>query len=84
MRTLLLERHNSEKGRKTVDRMKVVLWVDEGWRFRQIAHVLFVDEQIVRCYLNEYQQFKDQSPDIDVILFNDEIGAIMATKFSDG
>lgn len=60
-RDLLLQRHRSEKDRKTGDRIKVVLWADDGWTHCQIARALFIDEETARRHLHEYQQLQKLS-----------------------
>ncbi len=57
-RTALLKRHGSEKDRKIDDRIKIVLWADDGWRFRQISRSLFIDVETVRCHFYEYEQLQ--------------------------
>jgi transposase len=49
-------RHRSEKDRRTGDRIKAVLLIDEGWAFEAVAHALLVDDDTVRRHLKEYQE----------------------------
>ena len=53
-RTQLKLQHRSEKGRRTADRIKVVLLSDKGWTYRQIAEALFLDEETIAKHVNEY------------------------------
>jgi transposase len=46
----LIARHRREKSSRYADRIKTVLWRDEGVSFEEIAHRLFRDEDMVRHY----------------------------------
>lgn len=50
--------HRSEKDRRKSDRMKAVLWADDSRSFKEIASLLFVDEDTARRYVKEYQETK--------------------------
>jgi DNA-binding NarL/FixJ family response regulator len=47
-------RHRQERDRRTADRIKVVLAVNDGFTFREIARILRVDEETVSKHYNEY------------------------------
>jgi hypothetical protein len=55
-RSSLLKRHKQERDKRIADRIKVVLLVDDGWLFFQIAKALFLDESTVRGHFDIYQQ----------------------------
>ena len=50
----LLTRHKVEHDGRVRDRMKVVLWRDEGISLEEIAHRLFLTEEGVRIQLKDY------------------------------
>jgi DNA-binding NarL/FixJ family response regulator len=49
--------HHKELGRRTADRIKAVLLTD----YRQIAKVLFLDEDTINNHVNEYMKNKKLS-----------------------
>jgi len=49
----LLKQHRSERDGRIKDRIKVILWRDDGWSYASIAEALFLSEEGVR------QQFMD-------------------------
>ena len=50
----LLKRHSKERDRRIADRIKVVLWRDDGWSFEAIAEALFLSDEGVRQQFNDY------------------------------
>ena len=52
----LLKRHKRERDRRVADRIKDVLWRDDGWSYRQIAEALFLTEEGVRKQLKDYEE----------------------------
>ena len=61
-RTLLLKTHKKERDKRVADRIKVILLVDDGWSFNQIAKALFLDESTVRDHFTIYQQENRVTP----------------------
>jgi transposase len=53
-RTSLLMRHHNESVRKRADRIKAVLLADEGLSHRDIARVLFLNEETIARHLKDY------------------------------
>jgi DNA-binding NarL/FixJ family response regulator len=51
----LRQQHRKEKDRRTADRIKAVLWWDEGLSYKQIAEALFLDEETISKQVNEYR-----------------------------
>jgi transposase len=54
-------KHRKEKDRRTADRIKVVLAVNSGWKFRDIAKILCLDEETVSKHFDEYVHDKKLS-----------------------
>ncbi|MDO8334072.1 MAG: IS630 family transposase [Nitrosomonas sp.] len=54
-REALIREHRKERDRKRGDRIKVVLWSDEGVSQTEIAHRLFISFDAVHGYLTAYQ-----------------------------
>lgn len=55
-REALIEQHRQERNRKRADRIKVVLWTDDGLTQEQIAKLLFIHTVTVRQHLDDYQE----------------------------
>ena len=47
-RNKLQSQHRLERDKRVCDRIKAVLLSDEGWDFREIAHVLLLSDEAVR------------------------------------
>lgn len=56
-------RHRGERDRRVADRIKVVLWYDEGRTLAEIAHLLFLSEEGVRGHLNDFIKSKKIKPE---------------------
>lgn len=54
----LILRHKLERDKRICDRIKVVVWSDEGLSPEAIANLLFIDDSTVRRYLNEFKKNK--------------------------
>ena len=55
-RDALIIEHRKERCKKRGDRIKVVLWADEGVTMREIAHRLFISDQTVSEHLAAYKE----------------------------
>jgi transposase len=62
-RLSLIKRHRTERDGRVRDRMKVVLWSDEGWTISRIAAALFIDEQTVRQHIASYEDGQKLRPE---------------------
>lgn len=62
-RSRLLIEHKTERDKRIADRLKVVLWSDEGWSAEAIARALFIDDATVRRHLNLYNEEQRIKPD---------------------
>ncbi len=51
----LLKLHRIERDGKIRDRIKSVLLSDDGWTYKAIAKVLFLDQETVSSYVNDYK-----------------------------
>lgn len=54
-RTKLIILHKAEASSRYADRIKVILWLDQGLTFKEISALLFINEQSARNYLERYQ-----------------------------
>lgn len=54
VRSELLSRHKRERDRRVADRIKAVLWRDEGETYAEIARRLFLSEEGVRAQVEDY------------------------------
>lgn len=54
-RTKLIILHKAEASSIYADRIKVILWLDQGLTFKEISALLFMNEQSARNYLERYQ-----------------------------
>ena len=52
----LLAELRSERERKFADRIRVVLLIDEGRKYRDIANFLFLDEKTVLNWKRRYEE----------------------------
>jgi transposase len=55
-RSKLLIEHRTVRDKRIADRLKVILWSDEGWSAEAIARALFIDDATVRRHLNLYKE----------------------------
>lgn len=53
---ILEEAHHSCRLRKSADRIKTILALNEGLTYKQVAKLLLLDETTVRRYEKEYQE----------------------------
>jgi transposase len=53
-RANLLKQHRRERDGRVKDRIKVILWRDDGWSYASIAEALFLSEEGVRQQLMDY------------------------------
>ena len=53
--SILEEAHHSCRLRKSADRIKTILLLDEGYAFETIAHILRLDDGTIRRYLKEFK-----------------------------
>lgn len=54
-RETLIEGHRAERDKKRADRIKTVLYRDEGKTYEKIARLLFLDDSTIRRYEKEYE-----------------------------
>ena len=62
-RNQLLTQHKQERDGRIRDRLKVILWTDEGWSVDEIAKALFIQPSTVGTHLQEYAQSKKLKPE---------------------
>lgn len=55
-RSILIEAHRAQRNKRYADRIKSVLYRDEGKSYEEIAKLLFLDDSTVRRYETEYEQ----------------------------
>lgn len=55
-RIILQEAHYSSRLRKSADRIKAILLLDEGFPYQQVARILLLDEMTIRRYEKEYRE----------------------------
>lgn len=55
-RITLQEAHHSSRFRKSADRIKAILFLDEGFSYQQTARLLLLDEMTIRRYEKEYRE----------------------------
>lgn len=53
---ILQEAHHSSQFRKSADRIKTILFLNEGFSYEQTGKLLMLDETTVRRYYKEYQK----------------------------
>ena len=61
-RQALLSEHRVERDGRVRDRMKVVLWYDEGWTLERIAKALFINAKTASQHLSEYHKLQKLKP----------------------
>ena len=59
----LIALHKKERDRRIRDRMKAVIFYDEGWSFVEISKSLLLDETTVSNYVVEFQDKNKLAPD---------------------
>ena len=52
----LRQKHRKNKKKKQADRVKTILVLDAGYRYKEIATILLLDESTLRRYFKEYQE----------------------------
>ena len=62
-RTSLRKRHKKERDGRIRDRIKAVLFRDEGWTLMQIAHALLISDEMVRKHVHDYLESKKLKPE---------------------
>ena len=62
-RNKLQSQHRLERDKRVCDRIKAVLLSDEGWDFREIAHVLLLSDEAVRLHIQDYQESQKLRPE---------------------
>jgi transposase len=53
--SILEEAHHSCRLRKSADRIKTILLLDEGYSYEKIAHILRLDDGTIRRYFKEFK-----------------------------
>jgi len=62
-RDKLHSQHRLERDKRVCDRIKAVLLSDEGWDFREIAHVLLLSDEAIRLHIQDYQESQKLRPE---------------------
>ncbi len=55
--------HKREHDKRICDRIKAVLLFDNGWEYKQIAHVLLLSDDAVRQHLQDYHDTQKLKPE---------------------
>jgi transposase len=55
-REILIEAHQAERNKRQADRIKTILYLDEGKTYEEIARLLFLDDSTIRRYEAEYTE----------------------------
>src|SRR5476649_2776482 len=58
----LLARHRGERDKRVADRIKAVIWRDDGMTYAQIAALLFLSDEGVRQHLKDYEDSSRLAP----------------------
>ena len=58
----LLARHRGERDKRVADRIKAVIWRDDGMTCSQIAELLFLSDEGVRQHLKDYEDSAKLTP----------------------
>ena len=58
----LLSQHRKERDGRIKDRIKVLLWHDEGKPIEEIAHLLYLSPQTIKIHLTEYEDQQNLKP----------------------
>ena len=48
--------HRRERDKRICDRIKAVLLLDDGWDYKQIAHVLLLSDDAIKQHIQEFQE----------------------------
>ena len=56
----LIKAHRVTRDGRLRDRLKTILWLDQGWSYEKIAQALFLDDQTVRNYDQAYRDHKKE------------------------
>jgi transposase len=62
-RESLKAQHKKDRDKRICDRIKAVLLFDEGWSYREIAHVLLLTDEAIRTHIQEYQSEQKLLPE---------------------
>lgn len=54
-RAVLIEAHRAERDKRQADRIKTILYLDEGKTYEEIGKLLFLDDSTLRRYEKEYE-----------------------------
>lgn len=54
-RELMIEAHRAEHNKRDADRIKTILYLDEGKTYEEISKLLFLDDTTIRRYRKEYE-----------------------------
>ena len=52
----LIQRHGQKRDKRICDRIKAVLFFDNGYSYSEIAQLLLLDDETIRRHINDYQQ----------------------------
>ena len=55
-RIILQEAHHSSRFRKSADRIKAILLLNDGFTYKEVAKILLLDEMTIRRYKKEYKE----------------------------
>ncbi len=61
-RAELLHQHKKERDSRICDRIKAVLWFDDGWTLEEITQALFIDQSTVRRHLKDTLENESVKP----------------------
>ena len=59
----LKSQHRRERDKRVCDRIKAVLLFDEGWDYKEIAHVLLLSDDAIQQHIREYQDNQKLKPE---------------------
>ncbi len=59
----LKAQHRLERDKRICDRIKAVLLSDDGWDFKEIAHVLLLSEDAIQEHIYEYLNLNKLKPE---------------------
>lgn len=63
VRIALLARHRKERNRRVADRIKVVLWRDDGLTYEEIAALLYMSDEGVRRQVRDFLASEKLAPE---------------------
>ena len=55
-RDFLKTQHRMERDKRVCDRIKAVLLSDDGWGYKEIAHVLLLGDEAIKQHIHEYTE----------------------------